>query len=153
MDTKVKFSTFLFPLIALLLLATPAKALSISVSVTPTTILPGETVTISVFVDTAGGGVLAVIDPTTAADPYTGNPLTFPGTYSLTYPDDFTGGSTDLLGTYSVVLAIGGATYFAIFYVTFFVIPELPFGTILGVLAPTLAFAGLRIRTYKRRKE
>jgi len=147
---KAKLVVVVFPVVAIMLLATAARAFTANVSVTPQNVLPEESVTISVSTDESGMGLVFVKDPFGGIHSYIGNPVSFPGTSSMKYPEDFLGGSSGMMGEYKVILVAGGSTYIGIFFVKFFVIPESAFGTLLGILAPALAFLGVRNRICKR---
>jgi len=152
---KLKYIAVTLPLIAILLLVTPAKAVAVSIDVTPTKILPGGTVSIEISADTAGAPTsFSVVDPFGGIDPYSGPAILFPDTVTVTYPTDFTGGSTTDMGVYTITLVILGVGYVAGFLVSFFVIPESPIGTLLGIIAPAAAvtsiFAAKRLKIPKK---
>jgi len=86
MNAKLKLVGFVLPLIAAMLLLTPAKALTVTISVTPQNILPGESVTVSISADETGMGAVFVKDPLGGIYSYKGNPISFPGGVTLKYP-------------------------------------------------------------------
>jgi len=61
------------------------------------------------------------------------------GMQSWTFPDDFPGADTNTLGMYyvsaEITMMVGKYTWRTTFRVEFFVIPDLPFGTIMAVVA------------------
>jgi len=141
------------------MLALSAKAVTVGVDVFPEKILPGATSTITVTLgagDPAGTGSVTVITPVTRTVSSTGISVPSGGSDSVEYPTDFPGGSTTEMGEYDVIVALTDAptrTYKAVFWVSLFVIPESPIGTLLGIIAPTAAvvsiFATKRLRSPK----
>jgi len=135
------------------MLALSARAITVGVDVSPEKILPGGTSKIKVSADEAGTGAVTVITPITRTSSVASVDVPAGGFDEVEYPTDFPGGSTTELGEYDVIVALKGTDYKAMFWVSLFVIPESPIGTLLGIIAPVAAvvsiFATKRLRTPK----
>jgi len=63
-----------------------------------------------------------------------------------TFPDDFPGADTNTIGMYDVIaditMNVGKFKWVTSFMVEFFVVPDLPFGTIMAIIACFVAVAG-----------
>jgi hypothetical protein len=122
-----------------------------SITVSQGVISVGGTEVITVTTDAKASGPLKVKDPngntwTASAD------ISIPaggGSDSRTYPTDFPGADTNTVGSYETEadLTIGKVSG-VIFRVEFFAYPDLPFGTLMAVVACFGAFLG-----YKKLKQ
>ncbi len=133
--------TSLSAFLAITMLIASVHAWTVSVNATPSSILPAGSTTITVTSDLTASGSITVIGP--GGSPVSAVPITITGgtTVSKIYPTDFAGGSTTKQGTYEVDVLLANQTFKAFFEISFFVIPESPLGTLLGLLMPLAAVA------------
>jgi hypothetical protein len=119
--------------------------------------VPGLSTTITLVTPLKAKGNLTVTDPN--GNHYTAAISTTkvgPGDWeqSWVFPDDFTsqGANTYTVGTYdvtaNVTMNVGKYVWKTMFEVVFFVVPDLPFGTLMAVVACFGAFLG-----YKKLKQ
>jgi hypothetical protein len=115
--------------------------------------VPGLSTTITLVTPLKATGTLTITDPN--GNRYTAAISTTkmgPSDWeqSWVFPDNFTsqGANTDTTGTYDVTanitMTIGRYVWKTMFEVVFFVVPDLPFGTLMAVVACFGAFLGYK---------
>jgi len=123
---------------------TPAFAVN-SITVDPGIINVGETTKITLTVEKAATGKLKVTYKPTGDFWFATTDINIPaggGSQSWTFPTDFeAGANTNNIGDYDVEATIDWVPP-GHFKVEFFVIPDLPFGTIMAIVACFGAVAG-----------
>jgi len=156
MPTK-RYHYIIITLVFTILLISTAKAITINVTVTPTAILPGESVKITVTSDSAGEGLITV-KPPDGGGSATSIPISFStaGIKYKYYPGDWLDAgqeaSTATLGEYKVhvVLHNGEEARSAdSFRVSWEVIPISPIGSI-GLLLTLFAAFGTYALTKRK---
>jgi len=111
------------------------------------------TTTITVTSSKKGIGFIRVIGPDGNSSMVGIRILHDGGSVSKKYPDDFRGDITLQNGEYTVEVFFAGRMWNTNFYVTFFVIPEFPLGTLMAVAASLIALIGLTtIRRFQRKR-
>jgi hypothetical protein len=126
------------------------QAASVTVTTTPNEIIPDGSTVITVACDEGASGSITVCAP---GGSYSES-ITIPagGSVSLTYPDDFSGASSSVVGEYEVKVDLNGDEFSATFRVSFIVhvIPEIP---LVGTAGATVAMlSGLCLFMIKRRR-
>jgi len=145
-------------LVSTILPISTAKAITINVTVTPTTILPEESVKITVTSDSAGEGIVTV-KPPDGGGPATSIPISFSTAESqdMYYPEDWLNAgqeaSTATLGDYKVHVVVHNGEESrradSFFWVYWEVIPVSPIGSI-GLLLTLLTAFGIYALTKRR---
>jgi hypothetical protein len=137
--------------LALFLVISMVQAASVTVTTTPTEITPGESTVITVTCDQGADGSITVYTP---GGPYSKS-ISIPaggGSVSITYPNDFSGANSDVIGEYRVTIDLDGEEFSATFRVSFnvHVIPEIPLVGTAGAAVAMLS--GLGLFMIKRRR-
>jgi hypothetical protein len=125
-----------------LFLVGTARAVMVDVYVSPEKIYPGGATTITIWCNEDAAGSITVITPLGSPSAVSIT-LTANVSESVEYPTDFPGGNTKELGRYEVIVALKGQEWRAVFWVSFIVIPEVPFGTIMATVASFGAILGV----------
>lgn len=121
------------------------------ISVSSGVISPGGTTTITLTVEKGATGTMKVTAPdnTTVWVSVVGISIVGSGSQSWIFPTDFPAGANATNpGSYKVEADIVGSIYYTTFKVEFFVAPDLPFGTLMAVVACFGAVIG-----YKKLKQ
>jgi hypothetical protein len=142
------------PLIAaimlLMLIGTVAVyCLTVSVTCSPQVIPRKGTTTITVTCTEGGTGFITVIPPSKENIITISINIPPHGSVSKEYPTDFPGGSTEVMGKYTVIVNLAGSNYIVCFYVSFSVIPEVPLGVFTAVAACFVALGVKRLRSMR----
>jgi len=139
-------------LLSFLVIGVAQADVTVTVTTTPDTVVPGGSTLITVTSDNGAGGSITV----NALGASYSKSITIPaggGSVSVTFPDDFSGGAnTTLIGEYEVFVELAGEVFKANFWVYFnvHVIPEIP---LVGTAGTTVAMlSGLGLFIIKRRK-
>lgn len=137
--------------------ASPALATQ-GLSVDPGIIGVGKKTTITLTMEVAATGKLNVTCVLTGNSWYATTDISIPsggGSQSWVFPDDFgAGANTGTVGSYKANATIEGGTFIgSTFRVEFFVIPDLPFGSIMAVIGCFAAIGGYaELRKYSTKK-
>ena len=120
-----------------------------AIGVNPGIINSGDTTTITLTVEQGATGKIKVTAPdgNTNWTNAVGKDINIvgSGSQSWTFPNDFeTGANTTNVGSYHVEADISGSKFYSTFKVEFFVVPDLPFGTLMAVVACFGAFIGYK---------
>ncbi len=132
------------------LMVSMVQAASVTVTTAPNKIIPGESTVITVTCDEDASGIITVDAPggsySKSITVSAGSPV------SVTYPDDFSGADSSVIGEYKVSVDLDGNEFSATFRVHFtvHVIPEIPLVGTAGAIIAMLLAVGLF--TVKRRK-
>jgi hypothetical protein len=127
------------------------QAASVTVTTTPNEIIPGGSTVITVTCDEEASGSITVYAPGGSYSKSIEIPAGG-GSVSVTYPDEFTGADSNVVGEYQVSVRLDGREFSAAFRVHFIVhvIPEIPLVGTAGATVAMLLAVGLH--TVKRRK-